>query len=763
MNRYTRRDFLKAVGAGATSLAILGHPRLSQLAMAEEGDKMNVLFIAVDDLRTELGCYGQTHMITPNIDALAANGMVFNRAYCQYATCTPSRQSLLTGLRPDSFSLTASTPAMPQHFKNNGYTTISLGKVYGQTADEHLSEWDTRWAPSSSWEGYITPEAEALHAAVDGENADVPDDQVRDGEIAVRAIQEMQSHQSEPFFLAVGFRKPHLPFAAPKKYWDYYNRAEIDLSNNPLRPQGSPEFAYLWSELSDYNGFSGLPDPSDEEARELIHAYYACTSFVDALVGQLLDELDNLSLSDKTIIVLWGDHGWHLGDQAVWGKHTNFESATRAPLIVSVPAMATAGQVTNALVEFVDIYPALSELCELSLPAHLEGLSFVPLLENPARLWKTGAFSQHRHWIEPYSESTGYTIRTDRYRYIEWGGTPPAGGQDPPEVPGEGYGCAEYLGTHTASDYRLPTEPDMTVVYTGSEIVFTALEGDSGWCALSFSGPSTPEFSMGHDYTLTAIVNSATIIDGINPNDYMGFRMKCGSVKDSQASICFVRQTNGSVSLQGFKRSTPGWSTPLGDVPNFTNFPVTLTIARAGDNITMSAVGGDSTPYDLGSFSGALGAVQTPEVIADGAGQTISVPSVSIITTDDIPIVNCSEPLAGAGEPLAAAGEILAGEGEIPVARELYDYNVDDSEIVNVVDDPAYADVVQELTEKLHAGWQGSLPLVKFQDFANFAGQWRQTGPLPADLDESGIVDSNDLKLFVDYWLKLRPDGWPLE
>ncbi len=418
-----RAHFMKPVKQGLTliGLCLLG---ISSFAT---GKPMNVLFIAVDDLRPDLGCYGEANILSPNIDGLAASGLTFNSAYCQYATCQPSRQSLLTGLRPDSFDATPGITALPQLFKDNGYTTISLGKVYGQTAGDHLSEWDTRWKPSESSEGWITAEAAATREPVDGRYTDIPDDQVRDGKIAARAVQELKLHQddSEPFFLAVGFRKPHLPFSAPKKYWDLYDHDAINLAANPLRPAGSSDHAYSWSELSNYNVPTDgvLPDLTDEEARTLIHGYYACVSFSDAQVGRVLDELQALGLADNTIVILWGDHGWHLGDQGVWGKHTTYERATHAPLILHVPGQTTAGRTSDALVEFVDIYPTLAELCGLSLPGHLEGSSFASLVERPDHEWKTGAFSQHTHWKGTLSDVPGYTVRTAQYRYTEWGPT----------------------------------------------------------------------------------------------------------------------------------------------------------------------------------------------------------------------------------------------------------------------------------------------------------------------------------------------------
>jgi arylsulfatase A-like enzyme len=242
-------------------------------------------------------------------------------------------------------------------------------------------------------------------------------------DLAIRLLYEFKENrtfdhptQIKPFFLAVGYIKPHLPFVAPKKYWDLYNPEEIELPDNPFPPKNAPPVAlHSWSELRHYPGIPKDGPLLPEQARQLIHGYYACVSFVDAQIGRLLDELDKLGLRDDTIVVLWGDHGWHLGEQSLWCKHTNFEVATRSPLIVSAPGMQSIGKKTDALVELVDIYPSLCELAGLPLPAHLEGTSFVPLLNQPMRPWKTAAFSQY-----PRSNLMGYTMRTNRHRLTIW-------------------------------------------------------------------------------------------------------------------------------------------------------------------------------------------------------------------------------------------------------------------------------------------------------------------------------------------------------
>jgi len=411
-------------------------------AAAGAGRPMNVLFIAVDDLRPQLECYGQKQMITPHIDALAARGMLLNRAYCQEAICGPSRASLLTGLRPDTSGIVRNSPpvrvavpdilTLPQQFRSHGYYTVSLGKVYHSPTDDNAKGWsEPAWRPGGA---YHLPEnqqtlARSQKARAEGvrlprgpatEAADVPDEGYPDGLVANRAIETLRRVKDQPFFLATGFIKPHLPFACPKKYWDMYPEDSIQLASNPFLPEDVPEIApYNYDELRAYSDINDDGTMTDEKRRQLIHGYYACTTYIDTQVGKLLAELDRLRLRDNTIVILWGDHGWHLGENAQWGKHTNFEKATRAPLILSVPGMKNAGRSTDALCEFVDIYPTLSELCELPLPDHLEGISFVPLLEAPERPWKTAAFSQVTRW----DRGMGYTMRTDTHRYSRWQNT----------------------------------------------------------------------------------------------------------------------------------------------------------------------------------------------------------------------------------------------------------------------------------------------------------------------------------------------------
>lgn len=410
----------------------------------------NVLFIAVDDLRPELGCYGASHMKTPNLDRLASRGVAFERAYCQVAVCNPSRNSVLSGLRPASTTILANNKflrptlpevvTLPQQFKNHGYTSLSLGKIFhhssSEPGDDPLSWSEPSWYHGEPYRHWFSQESDdfikrlknlpkkqqpRLIRAQPFEAAEEPDDVYPDGQTALKAIETLQRLKTEgkPFFLGVGFVKPHLPFTCPQKYWDMYPEATIHMPANATPPEGVPAPAlHDLYELRTYGGIPKTGDLDEATALKLIRAYRACVSFMDAQLGRVLDELDKLGLTDNTIIVLWGDHGYHLGEQGLFTKMTNFELGTRVPLIVSAPGLTTQGQKSSALVELVDLYPTLCELAQLPTPAKLEGHSFTPLLKHPSREWKTAAFSEYlRRGPEGYM---GYSIRTDRWRYTEW-------------------------------------------------------------------------------------------------------------------------------------------------------------------------------------------------------------------------------------------------------------------------------------------------------------------------------------------------------
>jgi arylsulfatase A-like enzyme len=404
------------------------------------------------------------------MDRLASTGVTFMRAYCQQAVCNPSRASLLTGLRPDSIRVwdlrtdfrknVPDVVTLPQYFKDNGYTSIGLGKTFHnndpdtiswsvipETIDGFPFDPDAVYANEDNLEiqqEKIRELKAAGRSRVDQlghwyvkakatENADVDDDAYYDGAQTTRAIEILKELKAadKPFFLSVGYYRPHLPFNAPKKYWDLYDRSKITLAENPFVPEGSPDYlVHGEAELRGYWDCQDLPLPSEapwdeSRQREIIHGYYASVSYTDAQIGRLLDELDRLDLTQNTIVVLWGDHGWKLGEHNGWCKQSNYEIDTRVPLIISGSGVAARGEQSHALCEFVDIYPTLCEMAALPVPGHLQGNSLVPLLKDPDRPWKSAAFSQfllgrfgRTKTVE--GEQMGYAIRTDRYRYVEW-------------------------------------------------------------------------------------------------------------------------------------------------------------------------------------------------------------------------------------------------------------------------------------------------------------------------------------------------------
>jgi arylsulfatase A-like enzyme len=437
-------------------LSLLASPALA--ADPPATPSLNVLFIAVDDWRPSGGAYGDPTTLTPNIDRLAARGVVFRRAYCQQAVCSPSRTSLLTGRRPDTtrvydlethFRTTIpDAVTLPQHFKAHGYHAEGMGKIYHGGLDDPASWSVPHWSPKAPGFG---PEGQAvlrrLQSEADAqpkpkaaakkkadnrvrglpfEAPDVPDDALADGVLAAHAVERLAALKDRPFFLAVGFVKPHLPFVAPKRYWDRYDRDTLSLAKNPFPPAEAPAFAGSdWGELRAYVGIPKSGPLPDEQARSLIHGYRAATSFMDAQIGRLLDALDASGVADRTVIVLWGDHGWKLGEHGMWCKHTNYENDTNAPLLLAAPGRAK-GRRADGLVEFVDIYPTLAELCRLPRPEGLEGASLVPLLDDPDRPGKAAVFSQYPRSIPGRGRAMGYAMRTDRYRLVSW--KPLAGG-----------------------------------------------------------------------------------------------------------------------------------------------------------------------------------------------------------------------------------------------------------------------------------------------------------------------------------------------
>ena len=392
-------------------------------------ERPNVLFIAVDDLRPELNCYGKKHILSPNIDRLAKSGLLFERAYCMVPTCGASRASMMTGIRParrrfvnhltradqDAPGMTT----MNTHFKKNGYYTLSLGKIFHHPKDNAQGWSEPAWRPKIS-SPYQQPENQKRHREQQKlkkkkrgpawESADVPDNAYGDGLLAEHAIANLKqlSKKKQPFFMAVGFFKPHLPFVAPQKYWDIYNHQKIQVPENYHIPKLAPkESIHHFGELRAYAGIPAKGKVSNETARNLIHGYYACVSYTDAQIGKLLDELERLDLAKNTIVVLWGDHGWNLGDHTMWCKHSCYESSMHIPFIVRSPGIQ-GGNRTSGLTESIDLYPSLCELAGLPKPEHLQGRSFVPLLHNPKLAWNSASVGRYRN---------GDTIRTSKFRF----------------------------------------------------------------------------------------------------------------------------------------------------------------------------------------------------------------------------------------------------------------------------------------------------------------------------------------------------------
>jgi arylsulfatase A-like enzyme/O-glycosyl hydrolase len=380
---------------------------------------VNILMIAIDDLRPETRSYGAAQMITPNLDQLASDGYQFNRAYAQQAVCGPSRASFMTGLRPDTTQIyqfdgnfRATIPwayTLPQVLSQQGYHSVGIGKIYHGGTNDELS-WDEPWSQGSGTYGSTGGYAY--------ENAAVADNALRDGAVTDEAILKLADlTTNQPFFYGVGYVRPHLPFVAPTAYWDLYNTNDLVLPYTDDPAVDASTYAYTtWGELRGYTDMPATGPVSAEQERNLIHGYYACVSYVDAQIGRLMDALEAEGLAENTIVVVWGDHGFHLGDHGQWCKHTNFERATRIPLIIKVPWMPGASQV-DALVEALDVYPTLLDLCGIDQPYPLQGDSLVPLLQNPDAVGPPEAVSQFPRSGESIM---GYGMRTDRYRYVEW-------------------------------------------------------------------------------------------------------------------------------------------------------------------------------------------------------------------------------------------------------------------------------------------------------------------------------------------------------
>ena len=429
---------------------------------AAAGERPNVLLICVDDLKPALGCYGDPLAKTPNIDRLAARGMRFDMAYCNQSVCAASRNNLLLGSRSTSLGIydlsqnfrkaVPDAVTMTQHFMKHGYRAEAVGKILhtGHGNEDDAASWSVPTVvekvveyldPENSADGKLTREEAyftnqmlgrigSLPRGAAWESTDSPDNAYADGRIADEGIKRLEAAKHRtgtPFFLALGFVKPHLPLTAPTKYWDMHDPAKFKLASNPKPPKGAPPYAgKSGGEISNYEPVPPSGKVDDATARKLIHGYYATTSFTDAQIGRVLDALDRLGLTDDTIVVLWGDHGWHLGDHGMWTKHTNYEQANRIPVLISAPALKKTGS-TAQPVETVDIYPTLAELAGLPQPAGpqpIDGLSLVAVLKDPA-----ARIRDHAYHCFPRGEGRiGRAIRTSRYRMVEWKkpGTPAA-------------------------------------------------------------------------------------------------------------------------------------------------------------------------------------------------------------------------------------------------------------------------------------------------------------------------------------------------
>ncbi|GAA5118511.1 sulfatase [Luteolibacter yonseiensis] len=416
---------------------------LSGLITFSHAAPKNVLFIAVDDLKPSIGAYGDRLAKTPNIDRLAARGLLFESAYTSQALCAPSRNALFTGLRPTTLGLynfeahlrdaLPNAVTLPQQFMRNGYRSEAVGKLFhvGRGLPDDRKSWSVPFLDPSA-PVYALKESEAAadmttrekrnQRGAFYESAEVADETYVDGKIATQVINRLKAAKARPdtpFFIAAGFHRPHLPFVAPKKYWDLHDPAKFKLAHFRTAPEGAPSASMRPnSELGIYRGIPSNGVVDEATQRKLMHGYYAAVSYTDAQVGKVIDALDRLGLAENTIIVLWGDHGWHLGDHGLWAKMTNFEEATRIPLIISAPGVTTRGSKTKSLVESIDIYPTLLELANLRRPnstPKLEGKSLVPILRTP-----TASVNDHVLQVIPRQKLLGRSLRTSTHRLVEW-------------------------------------------------------------------------------------------------------------------------------------------------------------------------------------------------------------------------------------------------------------------------------------------------------------------------------------------------------
>jgi len=430
---------MKLLYSGSVNIALFGlaiTPAAAQRSQVTQHP--NVLFISVDDLKPLMAAYGDMMAITPGLDRLANEGITFQNCHVQQAISGPSRASMLTGLRPDKTKVrdletdfrqvNPNAQSMMEYFVKSGYETAGTGKIFheGSTGPGHdAPSWSIPWVFDNA-PTYVNFTAEKGKKGPAIECADVPDNSYRDGVCAEEAIKLMHKLKAgqNPFFLAVGFHKPHLPFVAPKKYWDLYKREQFRTAPFQQKAIGSPDVAYhqsgelkQYTDIPKFNSYSEneLDHLSIEKQKELLHGYYASTSYMDAQLLKVLNELDKLGLTDNTIVVLWSDHGWHLGDHGLWNKHSNFEQATRTCLIIRGVKGSQQNTKPTTMCELVDVFPTLCELTGIATPKYLDGISLVLAMKRPNAETRQYAFSQY-----PQQKALGYSIRTKRFRYTEW-------------------------------------------------------------------------------------------------------------------------------------------------------------------------------------------------------------------------------------------------------------------------------------------------------------------------------------------------------
>lgn len=445
-------------------------------------EQPNVLMIVVDDLRTELNCYGVKAVHSPNIDRLARKGMLFENAYAQYPVCNPSRSSFLTGLRPDEVGITSNTVplrrvwpdlvTLPQLFRENGYYTAGLGKIYHLSVDEVTKEGHkVLFEDPKSWDYFF----DALHnttelgrkgegrnltggkipwatwQATEGDDVDQPD-----GQITEEVIRVLEENHEKPFFIGYGIHKPHDPFIAPKKYFDLYPKGRTELAKEPEDRITPPKLA-----VPNHRDFAEF---TDKERREFKRAYHAGVSFADAQIGKVFETMDRLKLWDNTIVIIMGDHGYHLGEHGWWNKVTLFEDGSRAPMIIWVPEASGMGQPTDSIMEFVDLYPTLIDYAGLEAPHELSGISMRPIFDDPQAETKKAAYSQVNR-----GPHVGRSVRTARWRYTEWGEDGKLGAElyDHSKDSGEYYNLAENPEYTTIRSYMKKGLDEGFGPYTG--------------------------------------------------------------------------------------------------------------------------------------------------------------------------------------------------------------------------------------------------------------------------------------------------------